>query len=101
MAASGIEVGGHPGGMDWLIGRAFIKTVKNGTQTPIDIYDTALLLAIAPLSEMSIAKGGAPVEIPDFTNGKYKDREPVVNSKYCLDKVIIDKETKIFPGKDY
>ncbi len=100
MAEIGREVGGHPGSMDWLVVRAFIEAVKNGTNTPIDVYDTALLLAIAPLSEMSIAKGGAPVEIPDFTNGKYKDREPVVHSKYCLDAVIEDKDTPIFPEKE-
>lgn len=100
MAAIGKEVGGHPGGMDWLVVRAFIEAVKNGTNTPIDVYDTALLLAIAPLSEMSIAKGNVPVEFPDFTNGKYKDREPVVQSKYCLDAIIEDKDTPIFPEKE-
>ena len=28
-------------------------------------------LAITALSEMSVAKGGAVVDIPDFTNGKW------------------------------
>ena len=87
--------GGH-GGLDWLVSRAFIESVKNGTDTPIDVYDTLTWLAIGPLSEQSIALGGAPVSMPDFTCGKWLNREPVVNSKYCLDEVIEDSETSIF-----
>lgn len=87
--------GGH-GGIDWLVCRAFVESVKNGTNTPIDAYDSIAMMAIAPLSEMSIARGGAPVDVPDFTRGKWMNREPVVEGKYCLDKVCTDKETKIF-----
>lgn len=90
------EKGGH-GGKDWLVCRAFIESVKNGTNTPIDAYDSILWLAIAPLSEASIKLGGAPVPVPDFTCGKWADREPVTESKYCLDKVVIDKTVRIFP----
>lgn len=89
------EKGGH-GGMDWLVGRAFVEAVKNGTNTPIDAYDTALWMAIAPLSEASISKGGAPVEVPDFTQGKWIEREPVTEGKYCLDKVCVDEDVKIY-----
>ena len=89
------ERGGH-GGIDWLVCRAFIESVKNGTNTPIDAYDTLALMAIAPLSEASIAQGGAPVSVPDFTRGKWMHREPVVKSKYCLDEVVIDETVKIF-----
>lgn len=89
----GIQVG-H-GGMDWLVCRAFVESVKNGTNTPIDAYDTAAWMAIGPLSEMSIANGGAPVAVPDFTKGKWMKREPVIESKYCLDKVCVDENVKI------
>lgn len=89
------ERGGH-GGIDWLVCRAFVESVKNGTNTPIDAYDTLAMMAIAPLSEASIAQGGAPVQVPDFTRGKWMNREPVVQSKYCLDEVIVDENTKIF-----
>ena len=89
------ERGGH-GGIDWLVCRAFVESVKNGTNTPIDAYDTVTWMSIASLSEMSIQQGGAPVSIPDFTKGKWMHREPVVQSKYCLDAVIIDKDTPIF-----
>ena len=87
--------GGH-GGLDWLVSRAFVESVKNGTDTPIDVYDTLTWLAIGPLSEQSISLGGAPVAMPDFTAGKWISREPVVKSKYCLDEVIEDSETSIF-----
>ena len=92
-SAEGIK-GGHSG-MDWLVCRAFVESVKRGVNTPIDAYDTVALMAIAPLSEMSIAMGGAPVAIPDFTKGKWINREPIVEGKYCLDKVCVDPDTKI------
>jgi len=37
---------------------------------PIDVNDAASWMAITALSEISIAKGGAVVDISDFTNGK-------------------------------
>ena len=87
---------GH-GGMDWLVCRAFVESVKRGVNTPIDAYDTVSWMAIGPLSEMSIAGGGIPVAVPDFTNGKWNSREPAVEGKYCLDKVCEDRETPIIP----
>ncbi len=60
--------GGHDG-MDWLVFSDFFKAVKEETQTPIDVYDAAAWMCITPLSEQSIALGGAPVAIPDFTRG--------------------------------
>jgi len=89
------EKGGH-GGMDWLLIRAFIESVKAGTNTPIDAYDTATWMAIGTLSELSISKSGAPVDFPDFTRGKWINREPIVEGKYCLDKVCVDETVKIF-----
>ena len=88
--------GGH-GGIDWLVCRAFVESVKNRINTPIDAYDTATWMAIGPLSEQSIAAGGAPVEIPDFTGGKWQKREDVVRSKYCLDEIVEDPDTPIIP----
>lgn len=86
--------GGH-GGLDWLVCRAFVESVKRGIETPIDAYDTVTVMAIAPLSEMSIQKGGAPVDIPDFTKGKWIRREPPIKSKFSLDEIIVDPDTPI------
>lgn len=42
-------------------------------------------MSITALSEQSIANGNQPVEIPDFTNGKYKNRTEKSTGKYALD----------------
>ena len=64
---------GH-GGMDYLELRDFIDRLKNGDDMPIDVYDAASWMCISCLSEQSIREGGAPVGIPDFTNGEWKNR---------------------------
>lgn len=69
------ESGGH-GGTDFLELKFFVQAVKNRTQTPIDVYDSVIMCVHGPLSEISIAKGGAPVKVPDFTKGKWRTREP-------------------------
>ncbi|MBE7054596.1 MAG: Gfo/Idh/MocA family oxidoreductase [Ruminococcaceae bacterium] len=67
--ADGVKEG-H-GGMDWLTISAFFHALKNGEPMPIDVYDMAAWMAITPLTERSIQMGSMPVEIPDFTNGKW------------------------------
>ena len=64
--------------------RAFLEAVRKGTQTPIDVYDSATLMSISILSEESIATGSAPVAIPDFTNGMWLKREPGPRSIFNL-----------------
>lgn len=78
--------GGHDG-MDYLVLRAFAESVMNRTQTPIDVYDTAVWMAITALSEESVALGSAPVAIPDFTKGKWISREAAPASRYSLDTI--------------
>lgn len=75
---------GH-GGMDPLLWNSFVDAVKNGKDMPIDVYDAASWMAITALSERSIALGGAPQLIPDYTNGKWLTREPrdVVDFDEC------------------
>ncbi len=64
---------GH-GGMDWFAYDSFIRAVKNKTPVPIDVYDSATWQAVSVLSEASIAAGGMPQAMPDFTNGKWIKR---------------------------
>ena len=66
---------GH-GGMDYFEFLNFVNTLREGKEMPIDVYDAAAWMSITYLSEKSLAMGGAVVEIPDFTNGAYKTREP-------------------------
>jgi len=67
------EGSGH-GGMDFFSEKAFVEGVRDKKPFPLDVYDLATWYAITPLSENSIAQGGAMVEVPDFTRGKWKER---------------------------
>ena len=64
---------GH-GGMDFVMLKHFFIAVKNKEEMPIDVYEACAMMCVTALSEESIKKGGAPVEVPDFTNGAYKTR---------------------------
>lgn len=65
---------GHDG-IDWLVFEDFFRAVREEKPAPIDVYDAAAWMSIAPLSEDSIATG-LPVAIPDFTRGRWMTREP-------------------------
>lgn len=67
-------VKGTHDGMDWLQFRIFFDCARDGSPAPIDVYDAATWMSISCLSEQSIAMGGAPVAVPDFTNGKWLKR---------------------------
>ncbi len=71
---------GH-GGMDWFVDNAFFESVKQGVQTPIDVYDSVTMSALFPLSIQSIKEGNKTLEFPDFTGGKWKTQKP----KFALD----------------
>ena len=66
---------GH-GGMDYVELREFIDRIKDGGEMQCDVYDAAAWMVVSCLSEESIKANGKPMEIPDFTRGKYKTREP-------------------------
>lgn len=66
---------GH-GGMDGIMFRDFLNAYKEGREMPIDVYDCAAWMCITALSAESIAMGGMPRAIPDFTAGKWVIREP-------------------------
>ncbi|MEM1357709.1 MAG: Gfo/Idh/MocA family oxidoreductase [Bacteroidota bacterium] len=68
-------VGAGHGGMDFFLVNAFVEAAKTNAVAPIDVYDAATWLAITPLSEQSIAQGGAVQAFPDFTGGRWMDRE--------------------------
>lgn len=66
---------GH-GGMDGIEFREFVNALKNQTEMPIDVYDAAAWMSITALSAASVAMGGAPQAIPDFTGGLWTVRKP-------------------------
>jgi predicted dehydrogenase len=67
---------GH-GGMDFFVLHAFIESARRRLAPPLDVYDAAAWSAISALSEQSIALGGAPVDFPDFSKGRWMQRRPV------------------------
>ena len=53
---------------------ASYKFFKEKVADPLgmDVYDAAARSSIIPLSGKSLAEGGIPQEVPDFTSGKWK-----------------------------
>ena len=90
--ADGVQ-GGH-GGMDYLVQRAFIESIKQRSQTPIDVYDSVAWMAITALSEESVACGSQPVAFPDFTNGKWIVTRPNPESYWSLDGIYTGGRTE-------
>ena len=76
------SLGGH-GGTDMRELRLFVEAVKEGTQTPLDVYDSVMMCVHGPLSEVSIARGSVPVKVPDFTRGRWETRKP----RFAVDKM--------------
>lgn len=68
------KVGGH-GGMDFLMDWTTIDCLRNGMPMDIDVYDAALWSCILPLSEWSVANRSNSIDIPDFTNGAWKNNK--------------------------
>ena len=66
---------GH-GGMDGIEFRVFVDALKENREMPIDVYDAAAWMSITALSAASVAMGGAPQAIPDFTGGTWTVRKP-------------------------
>ena len=51
-----------------------------------------MYMCISALSEQSIALGGAPVAIPDFTRGKWYRRSDIDDLHYNLDRLDVNAE---------
>jgi len=67
---------GH-GGMDFVMKWRLVQCLRSGLPLDQDVYDAAAWSAIGPLSEQSVARRGAPVEVPDFTRGAWKTALPL------------------------
>jgi hypothetical protein len=76
IGAEAERAGGH-GGMDFVMLWRIVHCLREGLPLDQDVYDAASWSAISPLSERSVANRSLPVDIPDFTRGRYKTREPL------------------------
>jgi len=75
IAARG-EGRGH-GGMDYIEDYRLIQSLRRGEPLDQDVYDAAAWSAIVGASVRSVATKGRPVDIPDFTRGKWKTNPPL------------------------
>ncbi len=75
---------GH-GGMDSLVLNAMVEAFLEGYYPPIDVYDTATWMVITALSEQSIQNNNQTMEFPDFTRGKWENRQDICLGHYSLE----------------
>jgi hypothetical protein len=61
---------GH-GGMDYIEDYQLVRALREGAPTDMNVYDAAMLSVICPLTEWSVANRSRPVDVPDFTRGRW------------------------------
>ena len=61
---------GH-GGMDFIEDYRLVKCLRAGEPTDMNVYDAAAMSVITPLSEWSVANRSRPIDVPDFTRGRW------------------------------
>ena len=66
------KFGGH-GGMDTVMDLRLLYCLNNGLPLDISVYDSAAWSSICEASLKSVRLNGAPVEIPDFTRGEWRN----------------------------
>jgi len=67
---------GH-GGMDYIEDYRLIQCLREGVPTDMDVYDAAAWSVISELTEKSVANRSRPMDVPDFTRGRWKTRPPL------------------------
>jgi hypothetical protein len=60
--------------MDYLMLFRLLQCVREGLPPDMDVYDAAAWSAVGSLSVTSVSQGSAPIEFPDFTQGKWMQR---------------------------
>lgn len=84
MGAIAKTVEGH-GGMDMLMDWRLMDCLRNGLPLDSEVYDAAAWSVIGPLSEKSVAQRSQPVEIPDFTQDRWKKNAPVTMTEFGVE----------------
>ncbi|HYJ67401.1 MAG TPA: Gfo/Idh/MocA family oxidoreductase [Nocardioidaceae bacterium] len=70
---------GH-GGSDSKEVWRFVQMMKLGLVPDHDVYDGAVWTVVNPLSTKSLERNGAPVQIPDFTGGHWREYRDGIDS---------------------
>ena len=72
--SAGLLLREHDLAIDWIdysMDRRLIYCLRNGMPLDMDVYDAAEWSSLVELTEKSALAGGAPVEVPDFTRGRW------------------------------
>jgi hypothetical protein len=67
---------GH-GGMDYMEDYRLIKCLREGLPTDMNVYDAAALSSLVGLTVQSVARRSRPVDVPDFTRGRWRVHPPL------------------------
>lgn len=70
-------IGTGQGGGDYLCTERVIQALRQGTPPDIDVYDAAAMSSVIELSERSARDRSRPVDVPDFTRGRWANTPPV------------------------
>jgi len=63
---------GH-GGMDFVMIYRLIRALNHGVTLDLNVYDGALWSIVGALTDQSVTMGNKRVNVPDITNGKWKE----------------------------
>lgn len=58
--------------IDYAMDSRLVHCLKNGLPLDMNVYDAALWSCLVELTEISARNGGTPVDIPDFTRGRWE-----------------------------
>ena len=58
--------------IDYAMDCRLIHCLRNGLPLDMNVYDAALWSCLVELTDISCNNGGMPVEIPDFTRGRWR-----------------------------
>ena len=70
------KLGGH-GGMDFLMVLRLAYCLQNGLPLDQNVYDLASWCCLCELSEKSVRRRSASMDVPDFTRGAWKTTPPL------------------------
>ena len=63
--------------MDFVMLWRIVQCLHEGLPLDQNVYEGCSWSAVSPLSEISVAQGGAPTAFPDFTRGDWNTTDPL------------------------
>ena len=91
---------GH-GGIEFMLDARWIYCLHMGLPLDIDVYDSATWSVLAGLTEESVNRKSAPVEVPDFTCGGWKTAKPLPMLDMDVAKLQLDCGGNAANASDY